>query len=98
MIPSGGLQPFQLILIVFCRQRITVYDSLGFLGLYLLYIIVVVVGRILNTRWKTQNSRSTDIEFLKTFLAKNQVFLWVKFSLLFLAYSSDGLPERLREM
>ena len=32
------------------RGEITLADSLGFLGLYVVYIIVVVVGRIINQK------------------------------------------------
>jgi len=35
---------------VYWKQEIRLYDSLGFLGLYVAYIFVVLVGRYINNR------------------------------------------------
>jgi sodium/potassium/calcium exchanger 6 len=39
---------------VYWKQEIRLYDSLGFLGLYVVYIVVVLVGRYIHNR--TRNS------------------------------------------
>ena len=42
------------------RGYITIYDSAGFLGLYIFYILVVVIGRIINQRIRKDNANNND--------------------------------------
>ena len=42
------------------RGYITIYDSAGFLGLYVFYILVVVIGRIINQRIRKKNASNID--------------------------------------
>ena len=35
---------------MYCRGKITITDSLGFLALYFVYIAIVIFGRIINQR------------------------------------------------
>merc|ERR1719410_1284515 len=45
---------------IFYKGEITIADSLGFLGLYVFYIIVVVVGRIINQRLRAKAKEAED--------------------------------------
>ena len=49
-----------MVLIVLFRGYITIYDSAGFLGLYVFYILVVVIGRIINERIRKKNASNID--------------------------------------
>ena len=42
------------------RGEISLGDSLGFLGLYVIYIIVVVVGRIINQKFLRRDVETGD--------------------------------------
>lgn len=43
---------------VYWKQEIRLYDSLGFLGLYVAYILVVLVGRYIHNRTRHQFKQS----------------------------------------
>ena len=45
---------------IYFRGYITIYDSAGFLGLYIFYILVVVIGRVINQRIRKKNSSNSD--------------------------------------
>ena len=46
--------------IVYSRGYITIFDSVGFLVLYVIYILVVVVGRIINQRIRKKKQNFDD--------------------------------------
>ena len=51
---------------IFFRGRITIYDSTGFLVLYLFYIAVVIVGRIINKRNRRNNQQNDTTPFAES--------------------------------
>jgi sodium/potassium/calcium exchanger 6 len=51
---------------VYWKQEIRLYDSLGFLGLYVVYIVVVLVGRYIHNRTRHSLYLSSSEKLVQT--------------------------------
>ncbi|EDO31950.1 predicted protein, partial [Nematostella vectensis] len=54
------------------RQRITMLEAIGFIIFYFAYVVVVIVGRYVNQRWK-RRQEEVDTKFIKLMTIKVSV-------------------------
>ena len=60
---------------IFWRQEIRIFDAVGFLVIYIIYIVVVVVGRYINQKNRLDVPYLTQVTLALTFVTFNNYFV-----------------------
>ena len=60
---------------IFWRQEIRIFDAVGFLVIYLIYIVVVVVGRYINQKNRLDVPYLTQVTLALRFVTFNNFFV-----------------------